>query len=219
MRQRSLHNRGEPRSRSSGPAPARTPSPQGHGSLVVEGDASCCISRADSEGVSRPQSLGGFLVCAGCNENTPNDLARHSSPDTGDHISQSPHSRPEIRRGALCRPSRGSPLRCLHDSMQQDASPSTTRLPWPCGDGVRCLGRDRWSGSWDIYTLNGAPLPHDRCPMAVAIREDRKVRGVTAIAERPDGTRVQFRPLPTPLHDAKDNLVGAVNVLLVLGAA
>ena len=81
------------------------------------------------------------------------------------------------------------------------------------------LGRDRWCGSWHIYTLNGAPLPHDRCPMAVAIREDRRVRGVTAVAERPDGTRVHFRPLPTPLHDANDNLVGAVNVLLDLGAA
>ena len=76
------------------------------------------------------------------------------------------------------------------------------------------LGRDRWCGSWRIYTLNGAPLPHDRCPMAVAIREDRRVRGVTAVAERPDGTRVHFRPFPTPLHDANDNLVGAVNVLI-----
>jgi PAS domain-containing protein len=81
------------------------------------------------------------------------------------------------------------------------------------------LGQDRWCGSWHIYTLNGAPLPHDRCPMAVAILEDRNVRGVTAIAERPDGTRVHFRPMPTPLHDANDNLVGAVNVLLDLGAA
>jgi PAS domain-containing protein len=81
------------------------------------------------------------------------------------------------------------------------------------------LGRDRWCGSWHIYTLTGAPLPHDCCPMAVAIREDRKVRGVTAVAERPDGTRVHFRPLPTPLHDVNDNLVGAVNVLLDLGAA
>ena len=76
------------------------------------------------------------------------------------------------------------------------------------------LGRDRWCGSWRIYTLNGAPLPHDRCPMAVAIREDRRVRDVTAVAERPDGTRVHFRPFPTPLHDANDNLVGAVNVLI-----
>jgi len=81
------------------------------------------------------------------------------------------------------------------------------------------LGRDRWCGSWHIYTLNGAPLPHDRCPMAVAIREDRKVRGVSAVAERPDGTRVHFMPFPTPLHDANANLVGAVNVLLDLGAA
>ncbi|QRM30384.1 hypothetical protein JO965_05065 [Microvirga sp. VF16] len=81
------------------------------------------------------------------------------------------------------------------------------------------LGRDRWCGSWHIYSLNGTPLPHDRCPMAVAIREDRRVRGVTAIAERPDGTRVHFKPFPTPLHDTNDNLVGAVNVLLDLGAA
>ena len=55
--------------------------------------------------------------------------------------------------------------------------------------------------------------------MAVAIREDRKVRGVSAVAERPDGTRVHFMPFPTPLHDANDHLVGAVNVLLDLGAA
>jgi PAS domain-containing protein len=81
------------------------------------------------------------------------------------------------------------------------------------------LGRDRWCGSWHIYSPSGAPLPHDRCPMAVAIREDRRVRGVTAVAERPDGTRVQFRPLPTPLHDASDKLVGAINVLIDTEAA
>jgi PAS domain-containing protein len=81
------------------------------------------------------------------------------------------------------------------------------------------LGRDRWCGSWRIYTLNGTPLPHEHCPMAVAIREDRRLRGVTAVAERPDGTRVHFRPFPTPLHDANNNLVGAVNVLIDLHVA
>jgi hypothetical protein len=55
--------------------------------------------------------------------------------------------------------------------------------------------------------------------MAVAIHEDRRVRGVTAVAERPDGTRVHFRPFPTPLHDAYDNLVGAVNVLIDVDVA
>jgi hypothetical protein len=54
--------------------------------------------------------------------------------------------------------------------------------------------------------------------MAVAIRENRRVRGVTAVAERPDGSRVHFMPFPTPLHDASDRLVGAVNVLIDLGA-
>ena len=81
------------------------------------------------------------------------------------------------------------------------------------------LGQERWCGSWRIYALDGSLLPHERCPMAVAIQEDRRVRGVTAVAERPDGSRVHFMPFPTPLHDASDRLVGAVNVLIDLGAA
>src|SRR5262249_15602518 len=35
-----------------------------------------------------------------------------------------------------------------------------------------------------------------------------------AVAERPDGTRVPFIPYPTPLRDAKGNIVGAINVLV-----
>jgi PAS domain-containing protein len=81
------------------------------------------------------------------------------------------------------------------------------------------LGQERWCGSWRIYALDGSVLPHDHCPMAVALREDRRVRGVTAVAERPDGTRVHFMPFPTPLHDADNKLVGAMNVLIDLGAA
>ena len=53
--------------------------------------------------------------------------------------------------------------------------------------------------------------------MAVAIREERKVRGVRAIAERPDGSRVDFVPYPTPLFDDDQRLVGAVNLLIDLG--
>jgi PAS domain-containing protein len=83
----------------------------------------------------------------------------------------------------------------------------------------RCpvLGQERWNGCWRIYSPNGAPLPHEYCPMAVALREDKRVRNVTAVAERPDSSRVHYKPFPTPLHDANDNLVGAVNVLLTLG--
>src|SRR5579863_5588980 len=76
------------------------------------------------------------------------------------------------------------------------------------------IGKDRWCVSWRLYRTDGTPLPHDQCPMAVALRENRPVRGVEAILERPDGSRVWFVPFPTPVHDASGTLVGAVNLLV-----
>jgi PAS domain S-box-containing protein len=76
------------------------------------------------------------------------------------------------------------------------------------------LGRDLWCVSWRLHRPDGTPLPHDECPMAVALREDRPVRGVEIIAERPDGARVHLLPHPTPLHDCSGALIGAVNVLV-----
>src|SRR5262245_19624334 len=74
----------------------------------------------------------------------------------------------------------------------------------------------RWCGSWRIYTPDGKPLPHDQCPMAITLKEGRPVRGVQAVLERPDGTRVPFMPYPTPLKDAVGKLTGAVNLLIDL---
>jgi len=67
-----------------------------------------------------------------------------------------------------------------------------------------------------LYRPDGTPLPHDECPMAVTLKTGRPVRGVEAVAERPDGTLVPFMPYPTPLHDAAGNVVGAVNMLVDL---
>ena len=50
--------------------------------------------------------------------------------------------------------------------------------------------------------------------MAIAIRENRPVRDVEAIAERPDGSRICFAPYPTPLRDETGALIGAVNMLV-----
>lgn len=50
--------------------------------------------------------------------------------------------------------------------------------------------------------------------MAVALRERRLIRGMEAVAERPDGVRVPFIPYPTLLHDASGEVVGAVNMLV-----
>jgi PAS domain S-box-containing protein len=76
------------------------------------------------------------------------------------------------------------------------------------------LGSDEWCVTWKLYWPDGTPLPHDQCPMAIALKEGRPIRNVEALAERPDGTRVPFIPYPTPLRDAKGNVVGAINMLV-----
>ena len=76
------------------------------------------------------------------------------------------------------------------------------------------LREARWCGSWRLFDPDGNPMRHEDCPMAVALKEQRAVRGVEAIAERPDGTRVPFMPYPMPLRDEVGKLVGAVNVLV-----
>lgn len=36
------------------------------------------------------------------------------------------------------------------------------------------LDRSEWCGSWKLYWPDGRPLPHDQCPMAVAVKERRR---------------------------------------------
>src|SRR5439155_1251975 len=60
---------------------------------------------------------------------------------------------------------------------------------------------EEWCGSWHLFHLDGRPMAHAECPMAIALKENRPVRGSAAVAERPDGRRVAFEPYPTPLRD------------------
>jgi PAS domain S-box-containing protein len=76
------------------------------------------------------------------------------------------------------------------------------------------LGEDLWCGSHKLYEPEGAPLPLDRCPMAVALKERRQIAGAEAIFERPDGTRGAFLAYPTPLAGADGEVVGAINMLV-----
>src|SRR5262245_61305858 len=76
------------------------------------------------------------------------------------------------------------------------------------------LGESKFCGSWKLYWPDGTPLPHDECPMAIALQQRRPIRGMEAVAERPDGTRIPFISYPTPLCDASGRLTGAVNLLI-----
>jgi len=76
------------------------------------------------------------------------------------------------------------------------------------------LRHDRWCVSWKLFRADGTPLPHDECPMAIALKEGRIVEGVEAITERPDGQRRWCVPNPRPLRDAEGRIVGGVNLLM-----
>jgi PAS domain S-box-containing protein len=76
------------------------------------------------------------------------------------------------------------------------------------------LGKSEWCGSWRLYWPDGTPMPHDECPMAIALKEKRPIRGAEAAAERPDGSRIPFLAYPTPLWDEEGVLTGAVNTLI-----
>ena len=75
------------------------------------------------------------------------------------------------------------------------------------------VGTDKWCVSWELYTCSGERLSHDQCPMAVSIREKRRIEGARAIAMRPDRTSVEFEACPIPLFDESGAFVGAVNSL------
>ncbi len=76
------------------------------------------------------------------------------------------------------------------------------------------LGEDQWCVSWKLYHSDGKPMPHQECPMAIALKGGRIPQGVEAIAERPDGQRVWFTPYPSPLRNAEGQIIGGVNMLL-----
>ncbi|TGP85994.1 MULTISPECIES: PAS domain S-box protein [unclassified Mesorhizobium] len=76
------------------------------------------------------------------------------------------------------------------------------------------IGKDKWCVTFKLFTLDGKELPHDECPMAIALQENRPVYGQQAVAQRPDGSFFPFQPYPTPIQDETGNLIGAVNMLL-----
>jgi PAS domain-containing protein len=68
------------------------------------------------------------------------------------------------------------------------------------------LGEEEYCGSYRLFWPDGTPLPLDQCPMAMTLRQREPIRGMEAICERPDGTRIALIPYPTPVFDASGNL-------------
>ena len=76
------------------------------------------------------------------------------------------------------------------------------------------LGDDQWCVIWKLYTIDGELVPHANCATAAALREARPFHGVEAVAERPDGSRIDVRGYPTPIFDSDGQCIGVVNMLV-----
>lgn len=73
---------------------------------------------------------------------------------------------------------------------------------------------DRFCGSFKLFKLDGSPINHDQCWMALALKHNREFNGEEIMIERPNGSRVIGLAHANPIHDEAGRLIGAVNVLV-----
>lgn len=76
------------------------------------------------------------------------------------------------------------------------------------------LGSDKWCANWKFFGVDGTPIAHEECPMALALRDGQAIRGVEIMAEKPDATRIWFVPYPTPLRGSNGVIEGSINMLV-----
>ncbi|MGX9981705.1 hypothetical protein [Methylobacterium fujisawaense] len=76
------------------------------------------------------------------------------------------------------------------------------------------IGEERWCGSWRIYGTDGALIPREHWPLALAFRVSSAPRCLQVVLEQPDGTRVPIMPYPTPLRDSFGKIVAGSSILV-----
>jgi PAS domain S-box-containing protein len=76
----------------------------------------------------------------------------------------------------------------------------------------------RFCGAFKLYSTDGTFMPHERSPMAAALREGRRFRNQEVTIERPDGSRITALVNIDPITDAGGNVVAAVNTFLDMTA-
>jgi two-component sensor histidine kinase len=73
---------------------------------------------------------------------------------------------------------------------------------------------DRFCGSFKLFATDGAPIAHEACWMALALKMNQEYNGHEIVIERPDGQRLIALAYANPMHDETGALLGAVNVLV-----
>jgi PAS domain S-box-containing protein len=101
---------------------------------------------------------------------------------------------------------------CDADGIVQEYNRRAVEL-WgrePIGNGKEA----RFCGSHRIYYPDGQPMPHEKCPMARALRGEKLAPiDLEIVVERPDGDRRHVIPSPRILTNKGGKIVGAINCL------
>ena len=74
------------------------------------------------------------------------------------------------------------------------------------------IEKDKWCGSWKLYCKDGNPIHNEISPMAIAIKEGRKIDPEEIIVERPNGVKVNVLINPIPYTDSSGKVIGIVNM-------
>lgn len=74
--------------------------------------------------------------------------------------------------------------------------------------------KDRFCGSFKLFAIDGSPILHDQCWMALALKNLREYSGHEIMIERPDGQRLTALAHASPIHNERGRVIGAVNVLV-----
>ncbi|NNE78601.1 MAG: PAS domain S-box protein, partial [Pricia sp.] len=78
-------------------------------------------------------------------------------------------------------------------------------------------GKDRWCGSFKMYTIDGKPIQPGNSPMAKALKEKPFIKTAMCI-ERPDGERRYVIPNPQLRFKPDGKILGAINTLIDITA-
>jgi PAS domain S-box-containing protein len=70
---------------------------------------------------------------------------------------------------------------------------------------------ERFCGSYRLYRTDGAPLPHDQCPMAAALQTGESFHNQEVVIEQPDGQRRTVLVNIDALKDQAGRIDGAIN--------
>ena len=83
---------------------------------------------------------------------------------------------------------------------------------WGRAPRLRDAG-ERYCGSHQLYSTDGARIRHKECWMALTLLQGRPYHGHAIVIERRDGTRTVGKAHAHPLRNDQSQIVGALNLV------